>query len=116
MEECRVALPRIFTPKVLSLTIGWAILTIQLIVLGVTLMASLADVMSSFRSPLTGLAFFMYVGFIAPYSLARVSSAFLKSVLARESPAAWLGLAASLAGVCGWIVILARDITPGWGS
>ena len=114
MTVSPTVLPRLMTSKVMRLTLAWAILTVQFMGVGIALISSLWRVMGAFHTWPLALAYAMYLFFVAPYALARVSSTFLKSMLARESVAATAGLISSILLEIAWLVILVRDLQEVW--
>lgn len=107
-------LPRFITLKVLRLTFAWAILTVHGMGVGIALISTVGRVMGAFQTWWVALAYLLYFSFVAPYALARVSSAFLKSMLARESTAATAGLIVSILLEIAWGAVLVRDLNDVW--
>ena len=100
---------RILSGEFLTLTLGWVVIGFNSVVLGMTLLAGLAVVYGSFRTPMLGYFFVVYVTVIAPILLAITAIRFFRSGLQHGGPAAWLGLftATPILGAWIWLVAIA---------
>jgi hypothetical protein len=94
-------------PSFLLLTLGWALLSFNSIVLGCTISFSLRAVSASFDSPVMSILFAFYIWFGAPLLIAAAGFVFARSIFVENRGVARVGLVASL-GVLGlWGTMLA---------
>ena len=98
---------RILSGEFLALTLGWVVIGFNSVVLGMTLLAGLAVVYNSFRTPMLGYFFVVYVTVIAPILLAITAIRFFRSGLQHGGPAAWLGVFTATPILAAWIWIVA---------
>src|SRR5262245_55240960 len=104
----RVLPPARFISKdFLTLTLGWAVLGFNFAVLSMSMIAGLQVIYASFRTPMMGYAFVVYVTVVAPVLLAMTAIRFFRSRLDRGGAAAGLGLVVTAAMLATWTWMVA---------
>jgi hypothetical protein len=112
MDLCQQGIPRSRIPCFLTLSVGWAVLWIHLIILGATFRIELLGLVDSSTTIVIVAPFALYICFGAPVMVGWTAFMFLKSVLAEGRSSAWLGLFGSLFLLGLWVVLLNQQF---WG-